>query len=88
MTHSALEANRAVALSATLMHTEGGNSMHTNGIAACIARDTERDRSKAMGVSTRARDLRPVLTKETRAHTHTHIPPVQQHSSQPYDRVR
>eukprot|EP01046_Picozoa_sp_COSAG06_P061897 COSAG06_NODE_13754_length_1222_cov_20.349955_2_plen_76_part_00 len=39
MTHSALEANQAVALSATPRHTEGGNSMHTNDIAACIARD-------------------------------------------------
>eukprot|EP01046_Picozoa_sp_COSAG06_P120745 COSAG06_NODE_68165_length_237_cov_15.898551_1_plen_55_part_10 len=43
MTHSALEANQAVALSATPRHTEGGNSMHTNGIAACIARDRERE---------------------------------------------
>ena len=58
--------------------------MHTNGIAACIARDTERDRSKAMGVSTRARDLHTVLTRD--AHTHTHPthptnPAVHQHSS-------
>ena len=35
----------------------------------------QRDRSKALGVSTRARDLRSVLTR----HTHTHIPPIQQH---------
>ena len=54
--------------------------MHTNGIAACIARDRETD-PKHWVVSTRARDLRSVLTRRTHTHTHPTNPPAHQHSS-------
>eukprot|EP01046_Picozoa_sp_COSAG06_P061898 COSAG06_NODE_13754_length_1222_cov_20.349955_3_plen_85_part_00 len=84
MTHSALEANRAAVLSATPRHTERGNSMHTNGIAACIARDRERETDP----SALEQETYALSSPKRRAHTHTPIPPVQQHSSQPYDRVR
>ena len=78
-----------MALSATPIHTERGNSMHTNGIAACIARDTERDRSKATGVSTQ--DQETYVLSSPDMHTNTPIPPVQQHNqpaNKPCGRVR
>ena len=78
-----LRSIRGGALSNAHTHTEGGgSSKHTNGIAACIARDRETD-PKHWGVSTRAKDLRSVLTRDA----HTPIPPIQQHSTEPASRV-
>eukprot|EP01046_Picozoa_sp_COSAG06_P036601 COSAG06_NODE_4051_length_4630_cov_10.994262_1_plen_180_part_00 len=70
MTHSTLEANRRRrSQQRPYTHREGGgSSKHTNGIAACIARDTERQIQSNGCQLSRARDLRPVLTR--RAHTH------------------
>ena len=64
------------ALSNAHSHTQRGrgSSKHTNGIAACIARDRERQIQSNGCQHSRARDSRPVLTRRT----HTPIPPVQQ----------
>ena len=48
----------------------------------------QRDRSKALGVSTRARDLHTVLTRRTHPHTHPTNPAAQHRASQPCGRVR
>ena len=49
-------------------HTHTGTSASTQTASQHALQETKRDRSKAMGVSTRARDLRPVLTRRTHPH--------------------
>eukprot|EP01046_Picozoa_sp_COSAG06_P032745 COSAG06_NODE_3293_length_5545_cov_27.493573_2_plen_89_part_00 len=88
MTQSALEANRAVALSATLMHTERGNSMHTNGIAACIARDRERETDPKQWVSALEQETYALSSTDTHTHTHPTSPAAEKPASQPCGRVR
>ena len=57
--------------------------MYTNGIAACIARDTERQiQSNGCQHSSKRLTLCPHQT-----HTHTPIPPIHQHSTEPASRV-
>ena len=64
------------ALSNTPIHTDGGgSSMHTNGIAACIARDRERQIQ-----NTGCQHSSKRLTRCPHQ-THTPIPPIQQHIS-------
>eukprot|EP01046_Picozoa_sp_COSAG06_P058492 COSAG06_NODE_11766_length_1467_cov_15.677632_1_plen_229_part_00 len=67
------------ALSNAHTHREG-REQHVHKRHRSMHCKRQRDKSKAMGVSTRARDLRSVLTRRTHTHTHPTSPAAQRHS--------
>eukprot|EP01046_Picozoa_sp_COSAG06_P078140 COSAG06_NODE_25795_length_628_cov_2.170132_1_plen_167_part_00 len=68
------------ALSNAHTHRAGGSSKHTNGIAACIARDRQ---IQSTGVSALEQETYVLSSPET----HTPIPPIHQRSTEPAGRV-
>ena len=61
--------------------------MHTNGIAACTARERQRETDPKQWVSALEQETYVLSSPEANTHTHPTSPPVQQHSSQPTSHV-
>eukprot|EP01046_Picozoa_sp_COSAG06_P032744 COSAG06_NODE_3293_length_5545_cov_27.493573_1_plen_220_part_00 len=77
-THSTLEANQSRALSNAL-HTQRGAIACTQTASQHALQETERYRSKTMRCQHSSKRLTP-CPHQRRTHTHTPIPPVQQHN--------
>eukprot|EP01046_Picozoa_sp_COSAG06_P036603 COSAG06_NODE_4051_length_4630_cov_10.994262_3_plen_225_part_00 len=74
------------ALSNAHTHTEGEGAASTQTASQHALQETERDRSKALGCQL-SRASKRLTCCPHQTHTHTPIPPIQQHRTKPASRV-